>query len=118
MPLAPNTNFDHYEIIAPLGKGGMGEVYRARDTRLNREVAIKVLPSDFGQDSDRLRRFEQEAHATSALNHSNILTVYDFGSHEGNPYLVMELLEGDELRSQLNNGALPVRTAIDRLRTA
>ncbi len=113
MPLAPQTQFDHYEIIAPLGKGGMGEVYRARDSRLNREVAIKVLPSDFGQDADRLRRFEQEAHATSALNHPNILTVYDFGSHEGNPYLVMELLEGDELRAQLNNGALPVRKALD-----
>ncbi len=113
MPLAPNTNFDHYEILAPLGAGGMGEVYRARDSRLNREVAIKLLPAEFAQDADRLRRFEQEAHATSALNHPNILTVYDFGSHEGNPYLVMELLEGEELRAQLDNGALPVRTAID-----
>ena len=101
MPLAPNTQFDHYEIIAPLGAGGMGEVYRARDTRLNRKVAIKVLPTDFGQDADRLRRFEQEAHATSALNHPNILTVYDFGTHESNPYLVMELLDGEELRAQL-----------------
>ena len=113
MPITPDLCFDHYEIIAPLGAGGMGEVYRARDSRLNREVAIKVLPTDFGQDADRLRRFEQEAHATSALNHPNILTVYDFGSHEGNPYLVMELLEGEELRAQLDNGALPVRKAID-----
>ena len=113
MPLAPNTKFDHYEIIAPIGKGGMGEVYRARDTRLNRDVALKVLPADFAHDVDRLHRFELEAHATSALNHPNILTVYDFGTHEGNPYLVMELLEGEELRAQLNNGALPVRKAID-----
>ena len=101
MPINPGLQFDHYEIIAPLGKGGMGEVYRARDTRLNREVAIKVLPAEFAQDADRLRRFEQEAQATSSLNHPNILTVYDFGTHEGNPYLVMELLEGEELRAQL-----------------
>ena len=113
MPLALNTSFDHYEIIAPLGKGGMGEVYRARDTRLNREVALKVLPAEFAQDTDRLRRFEQEALATSSLNHLNILTVYDFGAHEGNPFLVMELLEGEELRAQLDNGALPVRKAIE-----
>ncbi len=113
MPIAPNTSFDHYEIIAPLGKGGMGEVYRARDTRLNREVAIKVLPSQVAHDADRLSRFEQEARATSALNHPNILTVYDFGNYEGNPYLVMELLDGEELRAQLDNGALPVRKAID-----
>ncbi|HQR31674.1 MAG TPA: protein kinase [Blastocatellia bacterium] len=69
-----------YEILAPLGAGGMGEVHRARDTRLNREVAIKVLPADFAKDADRLRRFEQEARATSALNHPNILTIYEFGS--------------------------------------
>ena len=75
MPLTTPTRFDHYEILAPLGKGGMGEVYRARDTRLNREVAIKILPAEFAQDADRLRRFELEAHATSALNHPNILTV-------------------------------------------
>ncbi len=111
MPIAPNTQFDHYEILSPLGKGGMGEVYRALDMRLNREVAIKVLPGEFAHDTDRLRRFEQEARATSALNHPNILTVYDFGTHEGNPYLVMELLEGEELRAQLDNGALPVRKA-------
>jgi len=117
MPVALNTQFDHYEILAPLGKGGMGEVYRARDTRLNREVAIKVLPGEVAHDAERLRRFEQEARATSALNHPNILTVYDFGNHEGNPYLVMELLEGEELRAQLppnaEAGALPVRKAIE-----
>ena len=113
MPLAPNTKFNQYEIIAPLGAGGMGEVYRAHDTRLHREVAIKILPAEFAQDADRLRRFEQEAHATSALNHPNILTVHDFGLYEGNPYLVAELLDGAELRAQLDDGALPVRKAID-----
>ncbi|MBL8203565.1 MAG: serine/threonine-protein kinase [Blastocatellia bacterium] len=91
----------------------MGEVYRARDTQLDREVAIKVLPAEFAQDADRLRRFEQEAKATSALNHPNILTVYGFGTHEGKPYLVMELLEGEELRAQLDVGALAPRKAVD-----
>ncbi|MBL8205649.1 MAG: serine/threonine protein kinase, partial [Blastocatellia bacterium] len=113
MPIAPNTKLDHYEILAPLGKGGMGEVYRARNARLDREVAIKVLPGEVAHDADRLRRFEQEARATSALNHPNILTVYDFGNYEGNPYLVMELLEGEELRVRLQQGILPVREAID-----
>src|SRR5262245_56859844 len=91
----------------------MGEVYSARDTRLNREVAIKVLPASFANDADRLRRFKQEALATSALNHPNILTVHDIGDHDGAPYIVAELLDGEELREQLNEGALPVRAAID-----
>ncbi|MFN0121465.1 MAG: protein kinase domain-containing protein, partial [Blastocatellia bacterium] len=91
----------------------MGEVYRARDTRLAREVAIKVLPADFANDDERLRRFEQEARATSALNHPNILTVHDFGMHDGAPYIVEELLDGEELREQMNAGALPVRKAIE-----
>ncbi|MFN0123882.1 MAG: protein kinase domain-containing protein, partial [Blastocatellia bacterium] len=91
----------------------MGEVYRARDTRLDREVAIKVLPADFANDPERLRRFEQEARATSALNHPNILTVHDFGMHDGAPYIVAELLDGEELRAQMNTGALPVRRAVD-----
>src|SRR5262245_7445384 len=91
----------------------MGEVWRARDTRLNREVAIKVLPASFANDADRLRRFKQEALATSALNHPNILTIYDIGDHDGTPYIVAELLEGEELREQLNGGPLPVRSAID-----
>ena len=113
MAIVTGTHLGAYEILAPLGAGGMGEVYRARDTRLNREVAIKVLPTEFAQDGDRLRRFEQEALATSALNHPNILTVHDFGLHQGNPYLVMELLEGEELRAQLDESALPVRKAIE-----
>lgn len=116
MLLTLGTKLGAYEILAPLGAGGMGEVWRARDTRLDREVAIKVLPADFANNEDRLQRFEQEARATSALNHPNILTVYDFGSHEGSPYLVMELLEGEELRAQLNEGAIAPKTAIEYAR--
>jgi serine/threonine protein kinase/Tol biopolymer transport system component len=113
MTISTGVRFNHYETLAPLGAGGMGEVWRARDTHLNREVAIKVLPADFAKDAERLRRFEQEALATSALNHPNILTIYEFGTHEGAPYIVTELLEGEELRAQLDNGALPVRRAIE-----
>jgi len=91
----------------------MGEVYRARDSRLGREVAIKVLPADFAADSDRLRRFEQEARATAALSHPNILAVFDVGSHEGSPYLVEELLEGESLRQRLGSGPLPCRKAVE-----
>lgn len=103
----------HYQIISLLGKGGMGEVYRARDTRLGRDVAIKLLPADFAHDTDRLRRFEQEARATSALNHPNILTIYDFGEHDGAPYIVAELLEGENLRSQSEKGALSPKKAVE-----
>ncbi|HKQ74605.1 MAG TPA: protein kinase [Blastocatellia bacterium] len=113
MEIAPGSRFDHYEILAPLGAGGMGEVYRARDTRLNREVAIKVLPASFANNADRLRRFEQEALATSALNHPNILTVHDFGMRDGAPYLVAELLEGKELRAELKEGAIPLGKAFE-----
>jgi serine/threonine protein kinase len=91
----------------------MGEVYRAKDPRLGRDVAIKVLPASFSQDADRLKRFEQEARAAGVLNHPNITAVHDFGSHEGSPYIVTELLEGETLRSRLSAGALPVRKAID-----
>ena len=103
----------HYTIVSKIGAGGMGEVYRARDIRLDREVAIKILPANYATDADRLKRFEQEARATSALNHPNILTVYDIGTHEGSPYIVAELLEGQELRDQLNDGLLLERKAID-----
>ena len=102
-----------YKIQALLGRGGMGVVYRARDERLRRDVAIKVLPASFAQDADRLRRFEQEARATSALSHPNILTVHDFGTHEGTPFIVAELLEGEELRAQMNDGSLPVKRALE-----
>jgi serine/threonine protein kinase/Tol biopolymer transport system component len=113
MAIASGTRFNHYEILSRLGAGGMGEVYRARDIRLDREVAIKVLPPDVAKEADRLRRFEQEARAASALNHPNILTLYDIGAHDGAPYIVSELLEGCELREHLNDGPLPVRRAID-----
>lgn len=116
MAIVPGSRFDHYEIISPLGAGGMGEVYRARDTRLDREVAIKFLPADFAHDSDRLRRFKQEAVATSALNHPNILTIYDIGSHDSSPFIVAELLEGEELRVELREGAIPLPKALEYTR--
>jgi len=102
-----------FEIAGPLGAGGMGEVFRARDTRLSRDVAVKLLPKDFVADADRLRRFEQEAKTLAALNHPNVLTVFDAGVHEGAPYLVTELLEGKTLREEMNGAALPVRKAIE-----
>src|SRR5437667_2519259 len=113
MSLATSSKLGPYEIVAPLGAGGMGEVYRARDSRLGREVAIKVLPESFSKDPDRLRRFEQEARAASQLNHPNIVTVHDFGTHGGEPYVVQELLEGETLRERLRAGALPARKAVD-----
>ena len=91
----------------------MGEVYRAKDPRLGRDVAIKVLPASFSQDADRLRRFEQEAKAAGVLNHPNITAVYDIGSHEGAPYVVQELLEGETLRAELAGGRFPPRKAIE-----
>src|SRR5499427_7611140 len=113
MTLAAGTKLGPYEILSELGAGGMGEVYRARDPRLGREVAIKVLPASFAQDADRLKRFEQEARAAGVLNHPNITAVYDFGSHDGAPYIVTELLEGETLRARLSTGAVPIRKAID-----
>ena len=113
MPLAAGTKLDGYEILGLLGAGGMGEVYRARDPALKREVAIKVLPTFVAQDADRLRRFEQEAQTAAALNHPNILAVHRFGVSEGVPYLVSELLEGGTLRQVLQRGPLPVRKAVD-----
>src|ERR1019366_5410892 len=103
MPLTPGERLGPYEIQTPLGAGGMGEVYRARDTRLDREVAIKVLPESFARDADRLRRFEQEARTVAALNHPNILGVYDIGQHQGSPYMVCELLDGETLREKMND---------------
>src|SRR5713101_8066720 len=101
MTMAPGTRLGPYEILAPLGAGGMGEVYRAHDSRLDRTVAIKVLPAAFSRDAERLRRFEQEARAAAALNHPNILAVYDIGTHEDAPYVVTELLEGETLRHRI-----------------
>jgi hypothetical protein len=113
MPLQAGARLGQYEILAPLGAGGMGEVYRAKDTRLGREVAVKVLPASFSQDADRLRRFEQEARAASALNHPNIITLHDIGQQEGAPYVVSELPEGETLRSRLATGALSPRKATE-----
>jgi len=111
--LASGARLGPYEIVAPLGAGGMGEVYRAKDPRLGRDVAIKVLPASFSTDADRLRRFEQEARAAGLLNHPNITAVYDIGAHEGAPYVVSELLEGETLRAELAGERLSPRKAID-----
>jgi len=111
--LAPSTRLGPYEIVAPIGAGGMGEVYRARDTRLGRDVAIKVLPPEFADDPERLRRFEQEARAVAALSHPNILAIHDVGTHEGAPFIVTELLEGESLRDRLKAGGLTVRKAVE-----
>src|SRR5215472_9775593 len=113
MTLVAGSRLGPYEILGPIGAGGMGEVYKARDPRLGREVAIKVLPASLSQDPDRLRRFEQEAKAAGVLNHPNITAVYDIGSADGAPYVVQELLEGETLRSLLAGGRLPQRKAID-----
>jgi serine/threonine protein kinase len=113
MPLTSGTKLGPYEIQSPLGAGGMGEVYRACDPRLGRDVAIKVLPVSFTADPERLRRFEQEARAVAALNHPNILAIFDIGTMEGAPYIISELLEGESLRNRLSGGALPVRKAIE-----
>jgi eukaryotic-like serine/threonine-protein kinase len=113
MTLGSGTKLGPYEILAPLGAGGMGEVYRALDTRLGREVALKILPDSFACDQDRLRRFEQEARAVAALSHPNILAIHDVGQHNGSPFLVSELLEGEALRDVLDRGVLPQRKAIE-----
>src|SRR5271169_2998590 len=113
MSLTAGTKLGPYEIQSPIGAGGMGEVYRARDTRLNRDVAIKILPASFTADPDRLQRFAQESRAAAALNHPNILSIFDIGEDRGAPYVVSELLEGETLRDRLRNGPLASRKAID-----
>ena len=113
MSLTSGTKLGPYEIVASIGAGGMGEVYRARDSRLRRDVAIKVLPQALSLDADRMRRFEQEALATAALNHPNILAVFDIGTSEGSPYVVSELLEGETLRDRLRSGSIAVRKTLD-----
>jgi serine/threonine protein kinase len=113
MTLSAGSRLGPYEIVAPIGAGGMGEVYRAKDSRLGREVAVKVLPASFSTDPDRMRRFELEARAAGILNHPNITAVYDVGTIDGSPYVVTELLEGETLRNRLAGGALAPRRAID-----
>src|SRR5690349_24947597 len=105
--LQPGTQIGPYEIVSLLGSGGMGEVYRARDKRLARMVALKVLPPDVAGDPGRRQRFEQEARAASALNHPNILSVYDLGDQDGLAYIVSELIEGESLRDMVRRGSLP-----------
>lgn len=111
--LAAGTTLGPYKILALLGSGGMGEVYRARDTRLGRDVAIKVISAERARDPERIKRFGQEARAAGALNHPNVCTILDLGAYEGSPFVVMELLEGGSLREKLNAGPIPVRKAID-----
>ena len=113
MALASGTKLGPYEILTPVGAGGMGEVYRARDSRLGRDVAVKVLPSSYADDKERLQRFEQEACAAGALNHPNILVIHHVDTHEGAPYIVSELLEGQTLRQRLGGTAIAQRRAID-----
>ena len=112
MPLSPGARLGPYEVVAKLGEGGMGEVYRARDTKLERDVAIKVLPEHLAADPDALSRFEREAKAVAALSHPNILAIHDFGREGGVSYAVMELLEGETLRQRLGAGALPPRKVV------
>src|SRR6266498_2961361 len=109
MPLPPTTRLGPYEIVSAIGAGGMGEVYKAKDTRLDRHVAIKVLPTTFAHDADWLARFEREAKSVAALSHPNILSIFDFGAHAGRAYAVMELLDGETLRERLTRGPLTVR---------
>jgi len=113
MALVAGSRLGPYEVLSPIGAGGMGEVYRARDPRLAREVALKVLPPDHAADPERLRRFEQEARAVAALNHPHILAVFDVGSEGGVSYVVFELLEGETLRRKLERGPLPARKAVE-----
>ncbi|MEK7315575.1 MAG: serine/threonine-protein kinase, partial [Candidatus Eisenbacteria bacterium] len=112
MPLTPGSKLGPYEVLAPLGAGGMGEVYRGRDSRLGRDVALKIIPRESSLDAERIRRFEQEARAAGTLSHPNVCAVYDLGTHEGSPFVVMELLEGETLRQILQGGAVPLRKTI------
>ena len=109
MALTCGTKLGPYEILAPLGAGGMGEVYRAKDTRLDRTVAIKILPAHLSDNPEAKQRFEREARAISSLNHPNICTLHDVGSQDGTSYLVMEYVQGETLDSRLQKGPLPHR---------
>src|SRR5215471_5938288 len=112
MSFTTGSKLGRYEIRSKIGEGGMGEVYLARDTQLGRDVAVKVLPSSYADDAERLHRFEQEACAAGALNHPNILSILDVGTHDGIPYVVSELLEGDTLRQRLGGATLAPRGVI------
>lgn len=113
MPLAEGTRLDRYQVLSPIGAGGMGEVYLAQDTRLGRKVAIKLLPPHYTQDPERLRRFEQEAFAASSLNHPNIITIYEIGEADGRHFIVTEFIEGQTLRRRLATGRIPANEALE-----
>src|SRR6202162_4265019 len=113
MALSPGTHLGPYEILAPIGAGGMGEVYKARDKKLDRDVAVKVLPQAVAADPDTLARFEREAKAVAALSHPNILAIHDFGNQDGIAYDVTELLEGETLRGKLDSGPISQKQAVD-----
>ena len=113
MPLTPGTRIGPYEIVAAIGAGGMGEVYKAEDTRLHRTVAIKVLPSSLAADPDRRQRFRREAEAIAALDHPHICVLHDIGRHDGTDFLVMEHLEGETLAKRLHRGPLPLEVATE-----
>jgi len=110
--IQPGSRLAHYEVVSALGEGGMGEVYRARDARLGREVAIKVLPREFAQDSERLARLEREARMLAALNHPNIAAIHGLGESDGTRFLVLELVEGDTLADRLARGTIPAEESL------
>ena len=112
MPLTIGTQLGSHEISALLGKGGMGEVYRARDLKLKREVAIKILPEEFSRDADRVSRFQREAEVLASLNHPNIAAIYDLAEAIGTRFLVLELVEGETLADRIARGPIPVREAL------
>jgi len=111
--LEPGSKLGPYEILAAIGAGGMGEVYRARDPKLNREVAIKVLPGEVARDAERLSRFQREATLLAALNHPNIASIYGLEERDGDPFLVLELVEGEDLAERLKRGPIPVDEALE-----
>ena len=112
MPLSTGDKLGPYEILSPLGAGGMGEVYKARDTRLDRSVAVKVLPEHIAKRADLRARFEREARAVGSLNHPNICTLFDIGSQDGVSYMVMELMEGETLAARIEKGPIPLEQAL------
>ncbi|MGA8808875.1 MAG: serine/threonine-protein kinase, partial [Thermoanaerobaculia bacterium] len=113
MTISSGTKLGSFVIVSRIGAGGMGEVWRAKDAKIGRDVAIKVLPASLVADADRLQRFEQEARAAGTLNHPNLVTIYELGTHDGAPFIAMELLEGETLRDKLDRGAIPARKSID-----
>src|SRR6266404_2322994 len=112
-PLLPNTTLSHYRIVSKIGEGGMGEVFLAADTRLHRRVALKVLPQSVAADADRLLRFEREAFAASALNHPNILTIFEFGMADQTHFLASEFVDGESLREQMSRTTMTVTTTLE-----